>query len=74
MEFSTRSGNPAKQRTGCVVAGVFSGRKLSPAAAKIDSGESLRPEKTPATTHPVRCFAGVPLRVLNSIGSSWPGA
>ena len=37
MEFSTRSGNPAKQRTGCVVAGVFSGRKLSPAAAMIDS-------------------------------------
>jgi len=37
MEFSTKSGNPAKQRTGCVVAGVFSGRKLTPAAASLDS-------------------------------------
>ena len=37
MEFSTKSGNPAKQRTGCVVVGVFSGRKLTPAAAAVDS-------------------------------------
>ena len=36
MEFSTKSGSPAKAKTGCVVVGVHEGRKLSPAAAEID--------------------------------------
>jgi len=37
MEFSTKSGNPEKQRTGCVVVGVFEGGKLSEAARAVDS-------------------------------------
>ena len=36
MEFSIKSGSPEKQRTGCVVVGVFEGRKLSPSAKEID--------------------------------------
>jgi leucyl aminopeptidase len=36
MEFSIKSGNPGKQRTGCVVVGVFEGRKLSFSAQAID--------------------------------------
>jgi leucyl aminopeptidase len=37
MEFSIKSGNPEKQRSGCVVVGVFEGRKLSAAAEAIDA-------------------------------------
>jgi leucyl aminopeptidase len=37
MEFSIKSGSPEKQRTGCVVVGVFEGRKLSAAAQDIDA-------------------------------------
>jgi leucyl aminopeptidase len=37
MEFSIKSGSPEKQRTGCVVVGVFEGRKLSTAAQDIDT-------------------------------------
>ena len=36
MEFSIKSGSPEKQRTGCVVVGVFEGRKLSTSARDID--------------------------------------
>ncbi len=36
MEFSIKSGSPEKQRTGCVVVGVFEGRKLTAAAQEID--------------------------------------
>lgn len=36
MEFSIKSGNPEKQRTACVVVGVFQPRKLSTAAKQID--------------------------------------
>ena len=36
MEFSIKSGSPAKAKTGCVVVGVFEGRKLTPAAAELD--------------------------------------
>ena len=36
MEFSIKSGNPAKVKTGCVVVGVHEGRKLSAAAADLD--------------------------------------
>jgi len=37
MEFSVKSGNPEKQRSACVVVGVFEPRRLSAAADKIDS-------------------------------------
>ncbi len=37
MEFSIKSGSPEKQRTGCVVVGVFDGRKLSTSAQAIDA-------------------------------------
>jgi len=36
VEFSIKSGNPEKQRTDCVVVGVFQARKLSPAAEAMD--------------------------------------
>ena len=36
MEFSIKSGNAEKQRTGCLVVAVTEPRKLSPAAAAID--------------------------------------
>jgi leucyl aminopeptidase len=36
MEFSIKSGSPEKQRSGCVVVGVFDGRKLSGPAQAID--------------------------------------
>jgi leucyl aminopeptidase len=43
MEFSIKTGSPEKQRSGCVVVGVFEGRKLSAAAQAIDaaSGQNL---------------------------------
>jgi leucyl aminopeptidase len=37
MEFSIKSASPEKQRTGCVVAGIFEGRKLTEAARAIDA-------------------------------------
>jgi leucyl aminopeptidase len=36
MEFSVKSGNPEKQRTACVVVGVYEPRRLSPAAEQLD--------------------------------------
>ncbi len=36
MEFSVKSGNPEKQRTACVVVGVFEPRKLTPSAQRLD--------------------------------------
>jgi leucyl aminopeptidase len=36
MEFIVKSGDPEKQRSACLIVGVFEGRKLSPAARKID--------------------------------------
>jgi len=36
MEFIVKSGSPAKQRTACVVVGVFEPRRLSPAAESLD--------------------------------------
>ena len=36
MEFSIKSGSPEKQRSGCVVVGVFEGRKLSASCQAID--------------------------------------
>ena len=37
MEFSVKSGNPEKQRSACVVVGVFEPRRLTAAAEKIDN-------------------------------------
>jgi leucyl aminopeptidase len=37
MEFSIKSGSPEKQRSGCVVVGIFDARKLSPSALAIDA-------------------------------------
>src|SRR3989344_4846869 len=36
MEFIVKSGTPEKQRTGCIVVGIFESRKLSAAAHQID--------------------------------------
>ncbi len=36
MEFSVKSGNPEKQRTACVVIGVFEPRRLSVIAERLD--------------------------------------
>jgi len=36
VEFSIKSGNPAKQRTGCLVAGIFEPRKMSLPAELLD--------------------------------------
>ena len=36
MEFSVKSGTPEKQRSGCLIVGVFETRKLSAAAEQID--------------------------------------
>jgi len=36
MEFSVKSAHPEKQRTSCVVVGIFESRKLSPVAKQID--------------------------------------
>jgi leucyl aminopeptidase len=43
MEFGIQGGRLEKQRTGCIVAGVYEGRKLSPAAKVLDaaSGRAL---------------------------------
>jgi leucyl aminopeptidase len=44
MDFGLSPGGPPAQRCGCVVAGVYEGRRLSPAAAALDaaSGGALR--------------------------------
>jgi leucyl aminopeptidase len=36
MEFSVKSGSPTKQRSACVVVGIFEPRRLSPAAESLD--------------------------------------
>jgi leucyl aminopeptidase len=36
MEYNVKSGTPQKQRSGCLIVGVFAGRKLPPAAREID--------------------------------------
>ncbi|MEE8428654.1 MAG: leucyl aminopeptidase, partial [Gammaproteobacteria bacterium] len=36
MEFHVKSGNPEKQRTACVIVGVFEARRLSSDAARLD--------------------------------------
>ena len=37
MEFAIKSGNPEKQRTACLIAGIFEPRRMSPAARTIDA-------------------------------------
>jgi len=37
MEFSVKSGVPEKQRSACVIVGVFESRRLSTAAAQVDA-------------------------------------
>nr|MBP7547944.1 leucyl aminopeptidase [Corallincola sp.] len=36
MEFDVKSGSPDKQRSACVVVGVYEPRRLSPAAELLD--------------------------------------
>ncbi|HKJ94412.1 MAG TPA: leucyl aminopeptidase [Gammaproteobacteria bacterium] len=36
MEYTVKSGSPEKQRSACVVVGVFESRRLSPAAVQLD--------------------------------------
>lgn len=40
MEFTIKSGNPEKQRTACVVVGIFEPRRLSAAGEQIDKVSS----------------------------------
>ncbi|GBE11422.1 cytosol aminopeptidase [bacterium BMS3Bbin12] len=42
MDFSVKSGNPEKQRTACVVVGVFERRRLSAAAGQLDQASGGR--------------------------------
>jgi leucyl aminopeptidase len=37
MEFIVKSGSPEKQRTGCIVVGVYEGGRLSPSATALDN-------------------------------------
>ena len=40
MEFSIKNGNPEKQRSDCLIVGVFEGRKLTDAAKNLDVASS----------------------------------
>ena len=40
MEFSIKNGNPEKQRTDCVIVGVFEGGKLTDAAKNLDEASN----------------------------------
>ncbi len=37
MEFSSKTGSPEKQRTACLIAGIYEGQKLTPAAEALDN-------------------------------------
>lgn len=37
MEFSIKSSSPDKQRSACVIVGVYESRKLTPAASALDA-------------------------------------
>ncbi len=43
MEFSTKAGTPEKDKSDCLVVGIFEGKKLSPAAKVLDdaSGKAI---------------------------------
>ncbi|MCM2327341.1 MAG: leucyl aminopeptidase [Lysobacter sp.] len=69
MEFSIKSGSPEKQRAGCVVVGVFEGRKLSTSAQAIDQAakgfltEVMKRgdhEGKAGTTLLLHCLTGLP--------------
>ncbi len=36
MEFSVKSGSPEKQRSACIVVGVYEPRRLSPIGEQLD--------------------------------------
>ena len=36
MEYTVKSGDPEKQRSACVVIGLYEGRKLSPSGKRLD--------------------------------------
>src|SRR5437773_6735005 len=40
VQFGIRAGSSAKQRTGCIVVGVYEGRKLSPSAMELDTASA----------------------------------
>jgi leucyl aminopeptidase len=37
MEYTIKSGNPEKQRSACIIAGIYEPRRMSPAAKTIDA-------------------------------------
>ena len=41
MEFSVKSGSPEKQRSACIVVGVFEPRRLSPIAEAAPAGRQM---------------------------------
>ena len=45
MEFTIKSGSPEKQRSACVVVGVFDNRKLS-LSAELNAPEPATPHAT----------------------------
>src|SRR5438045_1096695 len=40
VQFGIRGGSPGKQHTGCIVVGVYEGRKLSSSAMELDTASS----------------------------------
>ena len=51
MEFSIKSNSPEKQRSGCVIIGVFESRKLTEAAERLDKTTgTCCPKRWPAAT------------------------
>jgi len=40
MEFTIKSGNPEKQRSACLIVGIFEGRKLSSTAHQLDEASN----------------------------------
>ena len=45
MEFSVKSGSPEKQRSACIVVGVFEPRRLSGTAEQLDEISALIPKE-----------------------------
>jgi hypothetical protein len=46
----------------------FADISIRRAVNELGDSESLRLSKTPTTTHALRCFSGLPLFMVNSIG------
>jgi leucyl aminopeptidase len=40
MDFGVKAGSTARQRSGCIVVGVYEGRKLSPSAMELDTASA----------------------------------